>query len=976
MRLMSVAGTEYDAEDRDSSLRALNAYRRAETIWQELGIKREQAQALYSVAMLEYWAAYDWSRSAAMAAQASAIYRELGFEQLYANALMLQGTALIEAANELGPRDAQATLAAALELFGVAKSTHERLKNEFALAHLSNNVGLTYFYMGDWDRARTLWGDSAQQFQALGDWREELNARQNQAVIDGLQGYNKRAIETLQYIIDSLPNDSDLQFRVNVIDNLAENYRLYGEYEDALQAYSTAHAIHRRIGDGIGEAYALTGIGNTYYSIGELDLAGRYLEQALPLAEESNDGRSQEAILARLGDIKFLQSDYAEALNLHRAALDLAVAEPDRAHRQLSVAKDLAALDRNKEALRLAVEAAELALESSSLSTHADAEMQIGKIEAALGNSLSARSHFESALETYESLGLKHGEADALNSMANAARRRNELDAAIRLGRASIDAIESLRERVAAPELRAHYSAASQHYYEDQIDMLMARAEASPASSAAFTRRALTISESARARLTIDLLREASADPRSRADPALLEAERQLLEELAAKAQQRDRLVRRRAVDETARITITSLDGAMTDLENRLNILRTKLRRSDPAYLYVSPTETITVEDFQDLLAPDSVLLQYELGDKRSFVWVVTRDAVEAIELADRATIEQAALDVLDTLNDPGRNHGALRQLDINLQQLTTYVLSPVIHLMAGKRRVLIAPDGALEYIPFAALPATQESNDKDMVDSYEIVTIPSMSVVAALRARAGTAPEKTIAVFADPIVDASDPRLGNHRAQPVASLPAETLTRSSDSLRRLPSTANEARAIAALVPAEERYVALNFDASRENLKTMNLGNYRYLHFATHGVVDARYPALSSLVLSRFDAKGDPQEGALRLFDILDLELNAELVVLSACDTALGRQIRGEGLIGLAQGFMYAGARSLLVSLWQVPDRATAELMTHFYEYMLDPDAPDAPAAALRKAQLTLAEDRRWRHPYYWGAFVVLGDWQ
>ena len=154
---MSVAGTEYDAEDRDSSLRALNAYRRAETIWQELGIKREQAQALYSVAMLEYWAAYDWSRSAAMAAQASAIYRELGFEQLYANALMLQGTALIEAANELGPRDAQATLAAALELFDVAKSTHERLKNEFALAHLSNNVGLTYFYMGDWDRARTLW---------------------------------------------------------------------------------------------------------------------------------------------------------------------------------------------------------------------------------------------------------------------------------------------------------------------------------------------------------------------------------------------------------------------------------------------------------------------------------------------------------------------------------------------------------------------------------------------------------------------------------------------------------------------------------------------------------------------------------------------------------------------------------------------------------------------------------------------------
>jgi CHAT domain-containing protein len=213
-----------------------------------------------------------------------------------------------------------------------------------------------------------------------------------------------------------------------------------------------------------------------------------------------------------------------------------------------------------------------------------------------------------------------------------------------------------------------------------------------------------------------------------------------------------------------------------------------------------------------------------------------------------------------------------------------------------------------------------------------------------------------------------------------AASPPTEhsLITRSSvgddDHLTRLASTGDEARAISALVPADQQLVATGFDARREKILNTDLSQFRIVHFATHGLIDSRYPALSALALSSYDERGLPQNSFLRLHDIYDLKLHADLVVLSACDTALGREIRSEGLLGLTQGFLYAGARSLVVSLWQVPDRATAELMTRFYEYLLNDGL--RPADALRRAQLALSAERRWRDPYFWGAMTLLGDWQ
>jgi CHAT domain-containing protein len=317
--------------------------------------------------------------------------------------------------------------------------------------------------------------------------------------------------------------------------------------------------------------------------------------------------------------------------------------------------------------------------------------------------------------------------------------------------------------------------------------------------------------------------------------------------------------------------------------------------------------------------------------------------------------------------------------LDSDLRRLSELVLAPVANLLT-KKRVLVAADGALQYVPFAVLqmPSADEGPSTRLLSSHEVLEIPSVSALVSLRSvGARRMPTKQVAVFADPVFERTDSRLEQTQLVSSAATPEPTLTRAaqrSGSMTRLPLTALEASAIGNLVPQDERLIVLGFDANRETVLRTDLSDYRIVHFATHGLIDARYPDLSALVLSRFDPSGASRNGLLELHDIYELKLNADLVVLSACETALGRAVHGEGLIGLTQGFLYAGARSVLAALWPVPDRATAEFMGRFYQYMLTERL--SPPEALRRAQLSLAAESRWRSPYFWGAFVLVGDWK
>jgi CHAT domain-containing protein len=557
-----------------------------------------------------------------------------------------------------------------------------------------------------------------------------------------------------------------------------------------------------------------------------------------------------------------------------------------------------------------------------------------------------------------------------------AAKAAARLDEAVAYGEEALRELERLRQRAADPELRAFFAAARRDYYDSQIDLLL-RGGAEPDEPS--VRAALAVSERGRARMTADLLHEASIDFRSGADPELLARERALYSELAQRRSQRDTLLER-AAEGAAAGALERVVAELAALENSLNLLEIELRRSDARLAQVTSPRPLAPEQMQARLDDDTLLLQYSLGARASYVFAVTRESVTSIRLADRATIEAAARAALAALKTyaPGTAAAASR----DLAELATLVLEPVASRLT-KPRIVLALDGALQYVPFAALPLRARASERaepgtarPLLEAHELVEIPSLSAVAGAQRGEAQRARKTLAVFADPVFEATDPRLGGVQGRPLLAAAGGDTVRGGarNDLGRLLSTAYEAESIAALVPQQNRVLASGFAANRAAVLSAALADYRYIHFATHGLVDARYPGLSALVLSQFDDRGNPQDGFVRLADIYNLKLDADLVVLSACDTALGREVRGEGLIGLTQGFMAAGARSLVASLWQVPDRATAELMTKFYGFMLNDGM--RPAEALRAAQLESAAEPRFRHPYFWGGFVLVGDWR
>jgi CHAT domain-containing protein len=270
-----------------------------------------------------------------------------------------------------------------------------------------------------------------------------------------------------------------------------------------------------------------------------------------------------------------------------------------------------------------------------------------------------------------------------------------------------------------------------------------------------------------------------------------------------------------------------------------------------------------------------------------------------------------------------------------------------------------VVASGALQVVPFAALPAPARDGEatlaepRPLVLDHEIVSLPSVSVLAALRSQAGSRrrPGRLLAVLADPVLERAEPPL-----------------------RPLPHARREAEALLELAGGEPVLAAFGVDAQRELVLSGRLGDFRVLHFATHGIFDDLHPELSAIALSAIDPSGRPLDGRLRAYEIFGLDLRAELVVLSACRTALGEEVRGEGLVGLTQGFLHAGAERVLVSLWNVSDRATSELMQRFYAGLLLHRL--SPARALREAQASMAQEGRWRAPYYWAGFVLQGEWR
>jgi CHAT domain-containing protein len=542
--------------------------------------------------------------------------------------------------------------------------------------------------------------------------------------------------------------------------------------------------------------------------------------------------------------------------------------------------------------------------------------------------------------------------------------------------------VESLRTEVDSRDLRASYFASVYRYHELHVDVLMGlhRRDRQPGLAAA----AFEASERARARSLLDSLAEAGVDLRRGLDPGLLSREQVAKAAFDEWARRHERPGRPGSPEAAAAA------GEYRDLERHYDQIQAEIRSKSPSYAALTQARPLRVREVQkEVLDTDTLLLEYALGDERSYLWAISDRDQASYELPPRQEIEGAARRVYERLTARptpmgGDRRQGVEQADADYwreaTRLSDVLLGPVGRKMAGKRLLVVA-DGALQYLPFAALPVPGRTGDPvPTVVEHEVVNLPSASIVAVLRRETNgrRLPAKAVAVLADPVFEPDDPRLravshDRRAAGQEADAPAGGRA-PRPGYARLAATALEAETISRLAPEGTALRALGFDASRATAMSPELAQYRIVHFATHGIFDDDNPGLSGVVLSMFGERGQPQDGVLRLHDIYGLHLPAELVVLSACSTALGKPVRGEGLVGIVRGFMYAGAKRVVASLWKVDDDATGEMMGRFYKEMLEGNR--SPAAALRDAQVGVWKQERWRSPYYWAAFVLQGEWR
>jgi CHAT domain-containing protein/tetratricopeptide (TPR) repeat protein len=861
-------------------------------------------------------------------------------------------------------------------------------------------------------------------WRAAGERRREASTFYNIGLIYDSSGEMQKALDYFNQALLLFRAENDRQREANTLHNIGRIYNSTGEKQKALDHYHQALLLKRAENDRRGEANTLNSIGVTYFSLGDNERALDHLSQALRLRQTEGNQEEQASILNNLGLVYDSSGEKQKALDYFHQALRLRQTTGSRrgeANALGNIARVYSSLGEKQKALDYYNQALLIFRASADHAGEATTLHNLGAVYAPLGENQKALDHYSRALMLRRAMGDRQGEASTLHNIAMVYQSLDKLSEALAHSQAALYVVESLRSRVASQELRSSYFASAQKYYELNIDLLMQLHKQRPSEGHALA--ALEISERARVRSLLETLTEARADIRHAIDPSLLQRERLLQRQLNARAESQMRLLRGEHTEKEAA-------GAEKELKEYLaqyQDVQGQIRATSPRYAALTQPQPLTVKEIQQqALDENTLLLEYALGSERSHLWAVSPGSITSYELPPRADVEAAARRAYELLTARQLMAGeAEQQWRARISQaeaeyqgvaaaLSELLLGPVTSLLGNKRLVIVA-DGALQYVPFAALPKPEEKGEKGkwkesrqalspsplrrspLIVNHAIISLPSASVLAVLRQEtAGRKPVAgSVVVLADPVFDKDDDRVARQaetqaeaKAKDGTSRTAEHhpvgdlrqavrdvgITAAGSVIPRLPFSRQEADAIVASAPAGSSMKALNFKASRATATSADLGKYRIIHFATHGLLNARHPELSGVVLSLVDEQGQPQDGFLRLHEIYNLDLPAELVVLSACQTALGKEIRGEGVVGLVRGFMYAGAPRVVASLWKVDDSATAKMMEHFYRGMLKEGL--RPAEALRRAQMAMLRQNRWQSPYYWAGFVLLGEWK
>lgn len=828
-------------------------------------------------------------------------------------------------------------------------NTSRSINDRYGMAKAHQSIGETLLALSRLNEA------TASLNTALQIWQElDLRDDQTQAIIYlGFVEYRKGAWQSaISFLTDAqnrVDPEADPYKMAQITGTLGEVMNEAGMSESSLPLLQNAAEFFRRADRKSGVVAMEWDLGRTYYAL------GRYLEaiESLQAGLIHSEPIGEVILGARCHDFlgrSFLAlGDTASALKHYEAAVEIFT----RGNLRLEVARTVTLM---------------------------------GQLYQSENQLERARERYEVALKTFDDLGDQINQGVTLYALGDLALGQGDLATAAGFLRRSLDVTENMRRNSTSADLTAAFSATVYDRYEKYVSCLMRQHAARPESDLAV--KAFEASELGRGRSLAELLRSADTSLVSGLNPELAERERLLRQALRFKADLQVQLLGQPSYKKEE---LDALKAEQIQLEADYAKLTAEIRRDHPAFGEIVRPAVWTLREIQEQVVSDeqTVLLEYSLGEEKSYVWAVTRDSFSSYELPGRTAIEQAAKAVYAKMSAaPGPTSAA--ELLTAQRELSRLVLSPVAGQL-NKSRIIVVADGVLNYIPFQSLPDPAD-NARLLVEKYEVINAASASILGALGKESATRPAPTnlLAAFGNPVFQSNYAQVKDSGADTV--LLAENDGSANDRWRHAlrdieidadsPDTENIQALIYSIkelsnlraVGGGDSLIASEFNASRENVMRTDLSQYSILHFATHGFLDPKRPENSGLVLSTVDSNGKPRNGYLGLQDIYSLRAPVDLVVLSACRTGLGKDVKGEGLIGLTRGFMYAGASTVVASLWKVDDEATAALMKEFYDNLLQKGLP--PAAALRAAQNTIRSKPQWSSPYYWAAFTIQGEYR
>lgn len=799
------------------------------------------------------------------------------------------------------------------EYLGRARELFEQAGNKTGLAQAMLMSAYAGFHR---DRAKSLQlaGEALKLWTALGDRHGVARTRNALGIFAVATDEFETGLCNYRLSLPVFRDIGDRDSEAAILNGMGLASRETGDAEASLEDYTRAKAIFTRLGDKIGTVESISGMGKVLGGLRRYQQLMSLYSTRLQLAIHAGNVSQTAAARADLGSIYELRHDYAQAQKLYSKSL--------KAYTSANQSYGIG-----------------------------DVLIRMALLRTKQGETSQAIALLEKALP-FKNNAAQPGEIARINyELAALHRRLNHIPQARAAIEKTVEIIESQRLKITNFDSRASYFSSVHEYYALYIKILMLLHRNNPEQG--FDRLALQASEKSKVRALLDLLNVSRQG--SPCDELL---QRQLAPPDSA---------------ETRAADLSSAGGGPS----------------------AAPPPVLSAAQVQTEIGGDhTVLLEYELGDERSYVWFVDSGHVTPYELPPAEKIRKLVRSFRSALTAreprPGdsleqykrRISSADNEYPVLARQLSQQLLDPLKQSLADAKRVLIVPDGALQHIPFAALPLGEAGEKNAVLMTHrEVVILPSASALSALRKMVRARPTRTAVIVADPVVEKSDDRVlltrKPLRKKPLARAPALSVAlrdaQSPRHLARLNGSRVEAETIREALGAPDVLLELDFDASRSNILSGTLEPYRIVHFATHGIIDARHPEMSGLVLSLVDEKGQPQNGYLRLGDIYNLKLSADLVVLSACNSALGKDLESEGIIGLPRGFLYAGGKSVIASLWKVDDEAGASFMKGFYARIRQGESP---SSALRGAQLDMAEGGHWPEPFYWAAFVLQGDYK